>query len=144
MILDDDILLNELRAERRGRDILAEKYYTAIAWIREVNKGNSFRSMIEKKGLRDVIIYGLDAFGMRAIEACIQDDIKVVAVSDIKVKTGGYEFGEIPMVSIKNLANYQHEGTGIIVAAVGHFEEIKKDLGNMGLYNILSLRELIE
>lgn len=143
MIQYGDIILNELRAEKRGRDILTEKYNTALAWIRAVNKGRSFRSMVEKKGFENVIIYGLDELGMRTIEACIREDITIAAVSDVNIKEGGYEFWGSPMVPIKDLISYQHEGTGIIVAAVGHFEEIKRDLGSLGLCNILSLRELI-
>lgn len=140
---DRDIILNELRKEKKNVNMLTKKYNTTLAWLRNVNKGNTFCSMLERYGFKDVIIYGIDDLGMRLIESCIHESVKIAAISDRRIESGGYEFDGIPMIPIRDICEYQSEETGIIVAAVGYFEEIEKDLKAMGLYNIISLRRLI-
>lgn len=138
-----DIILNELRQVKRSGRMLAEKYDTALAWIKKSNKGISIKDMIKERGFEDVIIYGIDELGMRLIESCIRESVKIAAISDRSIEEGGYEFDNIPMVKIKDIAGYQDEKTGIIVSAVGHFEDIEKNLRSLGLHDIVSLRNLI-
>lgn len=140
---EKDIILNELRKEKKSNDMLTDKYNTALAWLKRINKGISLHEMIDGYGFEEVIIYGIDELGMRLIEACIYESVKIAAISDRRIIEGRYEFNNIPMVKIKELAEYQNEKTGIIVAAVGYFEEIEKYLSSLGLHNIISLRKLI-
>jgi len=141
---DKDIILNELRKEKRNKDMLMAKYSTTLAWLQKLYRGISLRIMINGYGFNDIIIYGIDDLGMKLIEGCIYESVKVAAISDRRIVEGGYEFNNIPIVQIKCLKEYQSKKTGIIVAAVGYFDEIEENLSNLGLYNIISLRELIE
>lgn len=140
---DKDIILNELRKEKKSNDMLTEKYNTTLAWLKKANKGISIHDMIDEYGFKEVIIYGIDELGMRLIEACIRDSVKISAIADRRIEEGGYAFSNIPMVPIKCLSEYQNETTGIIVSAVGYFDDIEKNLTGLGLHNIISLRKLI-
>lgn len=127
-------------------EVLECKQHIAIRWISLLQHGHTIPEYLESQEIRKVILYGINEFTLRILEEYrIVDRLhEIKAISDKKVTDGKViDYYGISCVSPNNLIKYSDNDTITIITPMGWYKEIRRELENQGLKNVMTIQELI-
>jgi hypothetical protein len=124
--------------------VLNEKYQIAYKWILVLNHDKSLTENLLKKGINQIVIYGASELAVRLIEQCKRESYEIMAITDKKIKHSGGFYMEIPLITMGELERTDLSHTYTVITAMGFYNEIKDELEQRNIKNVISLRELIE
>lgn len=117
------------------------KMMTSILWIKCLLKGGSPLQRLRDAGVDEVIIYGITELGELLVQEALNEDYKIMGITDKKVVKGQYEFRDVPIITVDEMSNYKEKH--IVVTAVMYWDEIKRELNEQGYNNVIVLWELM-
>lgn len=117
------------------------KLYTAIKWIDCLQQGKTVFDKLREKEIEEIIVYGIAELGDLLVKEAINNNYKIIAITDRRIEIGGYNYVDIPAVNVDEL--YKWKDKCIVVTAVTFYEEIEKDLLNRGYEKIVPLWDLL-
>lgn len=136
-----------LMDERDGSTIELEKklqksvmfYWVLTRWMDLKIRGYGIVDILNKLKIRNIAVYGYAELGQLLCSELVNTKVQVSYLLDKRVKETG----------IENLPVYIPQGglpevDAVVVTAVYYFDEIEKDLLQMGYQNIISFRNLLE
>lgn len=131
--LDDSVIDLERRLQK---SILF--YWVFNRWMELKIKGHNTAEFLEDLGYHTIAVYGYAELGRLLCRELFETKIEVAYVLDKKVVQT--EEGLPIYMPGKGLPKVD----SVVITAVYYFDEIKKELLEMGFQNIISFRELLE
>lgn len=114
-------------------------YWILTRWVALKIEGHSVSELLRPYGCHSVAVYGYAELGRLLCQELRNDSIKVLYVLDKKVTNTNRN--DLPIFTpSSNLPPVEM----VIVTAVYYFDEIKKELTELGYKNVLSFRQLLE
>lgn len=126
----------------RPMSIDFERYKIAFEILRLLTNGESLKSRLQKKEYRNIVFYGASEIADIVLKLCRKEGIDVIGICDSKIIKDGWDYLGYRMLTKDTLVK-MHDIT-VIVSAIGYSDEIKKDLDDLGLKNVVLLREAID
>ena len=120
------------------------KLATCLAWINCLQKGKSPIDALEKNKMDNLIIYGVADLGEALVNEVIRKGHKIAGVTDRIVKNGNYEYHGIPVLAREKLSEDPYCNYCIVVTSMTSYQEIKKQLLQEGVKNVVSLLEILK
>lgn len=120
-------------------------YWMLTKWVDRKIKGQNIADMLRMCGYTKIAIYGFAELGRLLCKEILQGGMQVEYILDKTVAATGIE--ELP---VYKPADIRESDQGflridvVIVTAVYYFEEIKRELTEMGYQNVISMRTLLE
>lgn len=112
-------------------------YNLAERWITIREEGKSLESILEERGIKTVVIYGLGKMGKHAVTQLKGSSISVVCAIDRVVR--GYWQG----VKVMPLQKHIPDADAVIVTAINDRDVIERNLKKYTDCTVLSLEELL-
>lgn len=114
-------------------------YWVFTRWMDLKIRGYSIADILNKLEIHNIAVYGYAELGQLLCRELIDTKIHISYLLDKRVKETG----------IENLSVYVpqrglSEVDAVVVTAVYYFDEIEKELSQMGYQNIISFRNLLE
>jgi hypothetical protein len=134
----------EVEKYKKQAGILKEEYQIAIKWIYLLNNEISLTEKLSNKGINKIIIYGATEFAVRLVETCKNENFEVNAITDKRILHNGGSYMGIPLITIEELQKTDSANTYLVVTATRYYDEIKSELENINIKNVISLRDLLE
>lgn len=122
----------------------AKKWETCLAWVRCLQRNKSPVDALYRRGINEVIVYGIVDLGETFVSEAINRGYSIKAITDAKVKKGNYTYREIPVITREMLSLPQYKETYVVITVINCFDEIKAYLEGNQITNIVSLYELME
>lgn len=114
-------------------------YWILIRWMDLKIRGYGIAYVLSKMKYCNIAVYGYAELGQLLCRELADTDIRISYLLDKKIKDTGS--GNLPIyVPRSGLPNVD----AIVVTAVYYFDEIKKELSQMGYQNVISFRKLLE
>lgn len=128
--------------EFEEREKLIQKYRQFyrlfLRWIRIEQNGENIPKYLKEKNINKISVYGYGDVGKLLYNELINTNIVVTEILDKRdIRT------ENNLV-IKKPHHGNRDVDAIIVTAISYFDEIKKELSQLGYKNIISLQKLVE
>ena len=115
-----------------------EFYYILVNWIKSIQNGQSIGNYLNEKGLRKLAIYGYAELGQildKELESAEELDVLYI-MDKSKAKEGSgrilFPQRDLPFVD------------AVIVTAITYFDDIEKELTDLGYTQIFSLRDIVD
>jgi pyruvate kinase len=145
-IVKDNIMSRDNELEKYKKQVLIanEKYEIANKWIYLLNNDKPLTENLKNNNINQIIIYGASELAVRLIEQCKRENFVIMAITDKKIKHSGGFYMEIPLITIEELERTDLSHTYVVITAMGFYNEIKDELVQRNIKNVISLRELIE
>ncbi len=115
-----------------------------MAWVKCLQKNKSPIDALCRRGIYEVIVYGILDLGETFVTEAINRGYKIKAITDAKVKVGNYTYRDIPVITREDLSLPEYNETYVVITAINSFDEIKAQLEENRITNIFSLYELME
>jgi hypothetical protein len=128
---------------KKQQIIANEKYEIANKWIFLLHHDKPLTENLLKKNVNQIIIYGASEFAVHLIEQCKREKFEIKAISDKRIKHSGGLYMQIQLITIDELEKMDLLYTCVIITAMGFCEEIKNELAQRHIENVISLRELV-
>ncbi len=133
--------------ERDGSTIELEKklqksvmfYWVLTRWMDLKLRGYGIDDILSKLEVYNIAVYGYAELGQLLCRELVDTKIHISYLLDKRVKETGIE-----NLLVYLPQNGLPEVDAVVVTAVYYFDEIEKDLSQMGYQNIISLRNLLE
>lgn len=120
------------------------KMKTYMAWINCFQRNLSPVDFLYKKGIKEVIVYGVTDLGEKFVTELLNKNYPIKAIVDGRIISGGYDYRGIPIISKSVLISAKYRDVCVIVTAMAFWNEIKVQLKEQEITNIMSLLELME
>jgi FlaA1/EpsC-like NDP-sugar epimerase len=134
----------ELNKYKKQLEIMDEKYNIANKWIYLLSNDKPLTENLNRNNINQIIIYGASEFAVRLIEQCKRENFAIMAITDKKIKHRGGFYREIPLITADELEKIDLLHTYVVITAMGFYNEIKDELAQRNIKNVISLCELIE
>lgn len=136
-------IVNEIySAELVEKDKTIQKfrqfYRLLLSWIQGISKGKNVSELLIKTGINTISIYGYADIGITLENDILCDKkIKIIDILDKREILNAKRTVKKPKDGDRNV-------DAVVVTALGSYEEIKKELLEMGYSNIISLNEIVD
>lgn len=120
------------------------KWATCLAWVKCLQKNKSPIDELRRKGIDEVIVYGIVDLSETFVEEAISRGYSIKAITDAKVKAGNYLYRDIPVISRETLCLPEYRESYVVITVINRFDEIRTQLASNHITNILSLYDLME
>ena len=114
-------------------------YWALTRWMDLKIRGGSTADILKKLGYSRIAVYGYAELGQLLCRELTGTEVDVSYVIDKKVKDT-----KMKNLPVYFLQNDLPDVDVIVVTAIYYFDEIQKELLQMGYNNVVSLRELLE
>ncbi len=119
---------------------MREYYWVYTRWMRALQSGGGIASILKKMGYQSVMIYGFKELGQLLFNELIDADIKVSLIVD---KRQSLSAEGIATVYPKNIPD-NLKNIPIVVTATWYIDEIRSELCENGICDIISIKDLLE
>lgn len=131
---EQDVRIKENR-QLADKHLMIMKVYDE--WLRVKQEGKSFVGYFEKKGYRNIAIYGMSYLGESLVRELQNSDIKVQYGID---KNAENMYSSVEVVT---LSNDLPKVDAIVVTAVYFYDEIEEELESLVDCPVISLEDIV-
>ena len=137
-----DVFTDSIDINSFEREKLIQKYQlfnrVLVKWLGEKQKKIKLSDIIAKNGIKKIAIYGFSDMGRLLYTELFCSDIEVEYVIDKRLANN-----EELEVKICTPIEGNRRIDAVIVTAIYQFDEIKRELSDLGYRNIISLEEVV-
>lgn len=133
---DYDPILFELEIKLQKQ---IQFYQVLVKWLEKRNKNCYIKDFLLSQSYKEVAIYGYAELGKLLYQELSESPIKVLYIidkKDIKVSNGENLMFYMPQKNLRRV-------DVVIVTAIYYYEEIKKELKELGFKNVISLNDIL-
>ena len=136
--MNENFLHKEFLEREKNVQKYRQFYKLLLCWIKKIQNQKSIIEYLQKQNLNKITVYGYGDVGKLLYNELINTNIVVTEILDKRdIRT------ENNLV-IKKPQDGNRDVDAIIVTAIYYFDEIKKELCQLGYKNIISLQKLVE